>query len=323
MYTDHHNLEYIQQVKVVKPTARKLGDFFTSFWFTITYRPSPKNVKADARSCYYQLGKVSWAYLSPVLGHSGITATLDTVKNKCSFQVYAVIFHQRFQKAPNSYLPANENTYWNLTNHGPTFKWTLSRICPHRKGTPKLFCCFVKKFCFSTCFTATIFQRRFCLISVPNSFHTSGRLSFRIWPGSGCAQPKAGGWLPSILTRNAQYRAFEVTLLSWLAPLLDILGSAPRLQGDTLTPLWQLVLKGSTVTTLLPLLGWPHCRSPEFCAGFSLSLPPLCTCSSLTHTLRPFTLHTMFSFFSFLDLPSQLVSRVLCTLVKWINIFLF
>ncbi|KAK3541689.1 hypothetical protein QTP86_000757 [Hemibagrus guttatus] len=48
--TDHKNLEYLRAAKRLNPRQARWALFFTRFHFTISYRPGPKNVKADALS---------------------------------------------------------------------------------------------------------------------------------------------------------------------------------------------------------------------------------------------------------------------------------
>ncbi|KAK3569953.1 hypothetical protein QTP86_007657 [Hemibagrus guttatus] len=48
--TDHKNLEYLRAVKRLNPRQARWALFFTRFQFTISYRPGPKNIKADALS---------------------------------------------------------------------------------------------------------------------------------------------------------------------------------------------------------------------------------------------------------------------------------
>ncbi|KAK3519933.1 hypothetical protein QTP70_008029 [Hemibagrus guttatus] len=48
--TDQKNLEYLRAVKRLNPRQARWALFFTRFQFTISYRPRPKNVKADALS---------------------------------------------------------------------------------------------------------------------------------------------------------------------------------------------------------------------------------------------------------------------------------
>lgn len=47
---DHRNLEYLCDAKSLNPQQAHWALFFTSFNFTITYRPRQKNQKADALS---------------------------------------------------------------------------------------------------------------------------------------------------------------------------------------------------------------------------------------------------------------------------------
>lgn len=48
--TDHKNLEYLRDARRLNPCQARWALFFTRFNFTISYRPGPKNVKADALS---------------------------------------------------------------------------------------------------------------------------------------------------------------------------------------------------------------------------------------------------------------------------------
>ncbi len=48
--TDHKNLEYLRSAKRLNPRQARWALFFTRFHFTVTYRPSTKNTKADALS---------------------------------------------------------------------------------------------------------------------------------------------------------------------------------------------------------------------------------------------------------------------------------
>ncbi|KAK3516483.1 hypothetical protein QTP70_018758 [Hemibagrus guttatus] len=48
--TDHKKLEYLRAAKRLNPRQARWALFFTRFQFTISYRPGPKNVKADALS---------------------------------------------------------------------------------------------------------------------------------------------------------------------------------------------------------------------------------------------------------------------------------
>ncbi len=50
VYTDHRNLEYLQEAKRLNPRQARWALFFTRFHFTISYRPGTKNTKADALS---------------------------------------------------------------------------------------------------------------------------------------------------------------------------------------------------------------------------------------------------------------------------------
>ncbi len=48
--TDHKNLQYLRDAKRLNPRQARWALFFTRFNFTISYRPGPKNVRADALS---------------------------------------------------------------------------------------------------------------------------------------------------------------------------------------------------------------------------------------------------------------------------------
>ncbi|KAI2645985.1 Transposon Tf2-9 polyprotein [Labeo rohita] len=48
--TDHKNLQYLREAKRLNPRQARWALFFTRFRFTISYRPGPKNVRADALS---------------------------------------------------------------------------------------------------------------------------------------------------------------------------------------------------------------------------------------------------------------------------------
>ncbi|KAK3509845.1 hypothetical protein QTP70_014799 [Hemibagrus guttatus] len=50
--TDHKNLEYLRAAKRLNPRQARWALFFTRFQF-ISYRPGPKNVKADTLSCLH------------------------------------------------------------------------------------------------------------------------------------------------------------------------------------------------------------------------------------------------------------------------------
>lgn len=47
VYTDHKNLEYLQEAKHPNPRQARWALFFTRFNFTISYRPVSKNIKVD------------------------------------------------------------------------------------------------------------------------------------------------------------------------------------------------------------------------------------------------------------------------------------
>ncbi len=53
MLTDHKNLQYLREAKRLNPRQARWALFFTRFNFTISYRPGPKNIKADALSRLY------------------------------------------------------------------------------------------------------------------------------------------------------------------------------------------------------------------------------------------------------------------------------
>uniref|UniRef100_A0A8C9W0E0 Gypsy retrotransposon integrase-like protein 1 n=1 Tax=Scleropages formosus TaxID=113540 RepID=A0A8C9W0E0_SCLFO len=48
--TDHKNLQYLQTARRLKTRQARWALFFSWFNFTVTYRPGPKNIKADALS---------------------------------------------------------------------------------------------------------------------------------------------------------------------------------------------------------------------------------------------------------------------------------
>ncbi len=48
--TDHKNLQYLREAKRLNPRHARWALFFTRFNYTISYRPGPKNTKADALS---------------------------------------------------------------------------------------------------------------------------------------------------------------------------------------------------------------------------------------------------------------------------------
>ncbi len=48
--TDHKNLQYLKEAKRLNPRHARWALFFTHFNFSISYRPGPKNTKADALS---------------------------------------------------------------------------------------------------------------------------------------------------------------------------------------------------------------------------------------------------------------------------------
>ncbi len=51
--TDHKNLQYLRDAKRLNPRQARWALFFTRFNFKISYRPGPRNVKADALSRIY------------------------------------------------------------------------------------------------------------------------------------------------------------------------------------------------------------------------------------------------------------------------------
>ncbi len=57
--TDHKNLQYLRDAKRLNPRHARWVLFFTGFNFTISYRPGPKNVKADALSRLHAPEEVS------------------------------------------------------------------------------------------------------------------------------------------------------------------------------------------------------------------------------------------------------------------------
>lgn len=50
VWTDHKNLEYLQQAKRLNPRQARWAMFFSRFDFTLSYRPGSKNTKPDALS---------------------------------------------------------------------------------------------------------------------------------------------------------------------------------------------------------------------------------------------------------------------------------
>ncbi|KAL0153973.1 hypothetical protein M9458_050730, partial [Cirrhinus mrigala] len=48
--TDHKNLQYLREAKRLNPRQARWALFFTRFKFSISYRPGPKNIRADALS---------------------------------------------------------------------------------------------------------------------------------------------------------------------------------------------------------------------------------------------------------------------------------
>jgi hypothetical protein len=50
VWTDHRNLEYLQQARRLNPRQARWALFFGRFDFTLSYRPGSKNGKPDALS---------------------------------------------------------------------------------------------------------------------------------------------------------------------------------------------------------------------------------------------------------------------------------
>ena len=50
VWTDHRNLEYLQQARRLNPRQAQWALFFGRFDFTLSYRPGSKNGKPDALS---------------------------------------------------------------------------------------------------------------------------------------------------------------------------------------------------------------------------------------------------------------------------------
>ncbi len=48
--TDHKNVQYLRDAKWLNPRQARWALFFTRFQFKISYRPGPRNIKADALS---------------------------------------------------------------------------------------------------------------------------------------------------------------------------------------------------------------------------------------------------------------------------------
>ncbi|KAK3520117.1 hypothetical protein QTP70_014283 [Hemibagrus guttatus] len=57
--TDHRNLEYLRGAKRLNPRQARWALFFTSFQFTVSYRPGSKNGKADALSRQFEAANES------------------------------------------------------------------------------------------------------------------------------------------------------------------------------------------------------------------------------------------------------------------------
>ncbi len=53
--TDHKNLQYLRDAKRLNPRQARWALFFTRFQFKISYRPGPRNIKADALSRIHTL----------------------------------------------------------------------------------------------------------------------------------------------------------------------------------------------------------------------------------------------------------------------------
>jgi len=73
---DHKNLEYLRDAKRLNPQQARWALFFTGFHFSISYRPGPKNVKADALSRLYtpeESNKVS----KPILPENIIVSPIE------------------------------------------------------------------------------------------------------------------------------------------------------------------------------------------------------------------------------------------------------
>ncbi|KAK3515960.1 hypothetical protein QTP86_004678 [Hemibagrus guttatus] len=65
--TDHRNLEYLRGAKRLNPRQARWALLFTRFQFSVTYRPSSKNCKADALSRQFEAsGKPVQPILAPV-----------------------------------------------------------------------------------------------------------------------------------------------------------------------------------------------------------------------------------------------------------------
>lgn len=54
VWTDHKNLQYLQQAKRLNPRQARWALFFNRFQFTLSYRPGSKNQKPDALSRLFQ-----------------------------------------------------------------------------------------------------------------------------------------------------------------------------------------------------------------------------------------------------------------------------
>ncbi|KAL0176948.1 hypothetical protein M9458_029278 [Cirrhinus mrigala] len=57
--TDHKNLQYLHNAKRLCPRQARWSLFFSRFQFSITYRPGPKNIRADALSRMHDLPETS------------------------------------------------------------------------------------------------------------------------------------------------------------------------------------------------------------------------------------------------------------------------
>ncbi len=53
--TVHKNLQYLRDAKRLNPRQARWALFFTRFQFKISYRPGPRNIKADAQSRIHTL----------------------------------------------------------------------------------------------------------------------------------------------------------------------------------------------------------------------------------------------------------------------------
>uniref|UniRef100_A0A4W5PYX9 Reverse transcriptase RNase H-like domain-containing protein n=1 Tax=Hucho hucho TaxID=62062 RepID=A0A4W5PYX9_9TELE len=73
IWTDHCNLEYIQAARRLNPRQVRWAMFFTSFVFTLSYRPGSQNAKADALSRMYDTEERSMDH-TPILLASCLVA---------------------------------------------------------------------------------------------------------------------------------------------------------------------------------------------------------------------------------------------------------